>query len=235
MNNSSKDSAYMWALFSLAVIYFALLSASVYEDGMTVFELFRLSADASLKDIRWTSYTLRFVFIFLLLYIGGIAMYYSSRHNRRPGIEHGSAKWGSVHELNRKYSDKDDSMNVILTQHLKMSMNGNVISAIVVLIFAICVLTVYAYAEVRTEVWPTILYDLPAPMTPTGYNVSVRSGPDTNYTIFGEINKGELIYVNSEQYYPWYWGVMDKEAGISKYYGTTVYGFVSSSYLGNVS
>lgn len=124
MNNSSKDSAYMWALFSLAVIYFALLSASVYEDGMTVFELFRLSADASLKDIRWTSYTLRFVFIFLLLYIGGIAMYYSSRHNRRPGIEHGSAKWGSVHELNRKYSDKDDSMNVILTQHLKMSMNG---------------------------------------------------------------------------------------------------------------
>lgn len=124
MNNSSKDSAYMWALFSLAVIYFALLSASVYEDGMTVFELFRLSADASLKDIRWTSYTLRFVFIFLLLYIGGIALYYSSRHNRRPGIEHGSAKWGSVHELNRKYSDKDDSMNVILTQHLKMSMNG---------------------------------------------------------------------------------------------------------------
>ena len=114
----------MWALFSLAVIYFALLSASVYADGMTVFELFRLSADASLKDIRWTPYTLRFVFIFLLLYIGGIAMYYSSRHNRRPGIEHGSAKWGSVHELNRKYSDKDDSMNVILTQHLKMSMNG---------------------------------------------------------------------------------------------------------------
>lgn len=114
----------MWALFSLAVIYFALLSASVYEDGMTVFELFRLSADASLKDIRWTSYTLRFVFIFLLLYIGGIALYYSSRHNRRPGIEHGSAKWGSVHELNRKYSDKDDGMNVILTQHLKMSMNG---------------------------------------------------------------------------------------------------------------
>lgn len=114
----------MWALFSLAVIYFALLAASVYEDGMTVFELFRLSADASLKDMRWTPYTLRFVFIFLLLYIGGIALYYSSRHNRRPGIEHGSAKWGSVHELNRKYSDKDDSMNVILTQHLKMSMNG---------------------------------------------------------------------------------------------------------------
>lgn len=68
MNNASKDSAYMWVLFSLAVIYFALLSASVYEDGMTVFELFRLSADASLKDIRWTSYTLHFVFIFLLLY-----------------------------------------------------------------------------------------------------------------------------------------------------------------------
>lgn len=33
-------------------------------------------------------------------------------------------------------------------------MKKKAISAIVVLIFAICVLTVYAYAEVRTEVWP---------------------------------------------------------------------------------
>lgn len=124
MNKSFRSSAPAWALFSLAVIYFAVLSASIYKDGMTVIEFVPLAMSASLKDICWTSYTPRFIFIFLMIYAGCIALYYSSRHNRRPGIEHGSARWGSVHELNRKYSDKDDSMNVILTQHLKMSMNG---------------------------------------------------------------------------------------------------------------
>jgi Type IV secretory pathway, VirD4 components len=44
--------------------------------------------------------------------------------NRRPGEEHGSAKWGSVRELNKKYSDKDPARNVILTKHLCMSLNG---------------------------------------------------------------------------------------------------------------
>lgn len=124
MNKSFRNSAPAWALFSLAVIYFAILSASIYKDGMTVIELIPLAMSASLKDIRWTNNTPRFLFIFLMVYACCIALYYSSRHNRRPGIEHGSARWGSVHELNRKYSDKDDSMNVILTQHLKMSMNG---------------------------------------------------------------------------------------------------------------
>lgn len=124
MNKSFRSSAPAWALFSLAVIYFAVLSASIYKDGMTVIELIPLAMSASLKDIHWTNNTPRFIFIFLMIYAGCIALYYSSRHNRRPGIEHGSARWGSVHELNRKYSEKDDSMNVILTQHLKMSMNG---------------------------------------------------------------------------------------------------------------
>ena len=44
--------------------------------------------------------------------------------NRRPGEEHGSARWGSVRELNKKYSDKDPARNVILTKHLCMSLNG---------------------------------------------------------------------------------------------------------------
>lgn len=124
MKKSFKDSAPMWALFSLLVIYFALAAASVYEDGMTLFAHIPLVTDSKLGDIRWTAYTLKFVFIFLAVYAGGIALYYSTRQNRRPGEEHGSARWGNVHELNKKYSDKDPSNNVILTKHLGMSLNG---------------------------------------------------------------------------------------------------------------
>ena len=124
MKKSFKDSAPMWALFSLLVIYFALVAASVYEDGMTLFQLIPLISGSKLRDIRWTTYTPKFILIFLAVYAGGIALYASSRQNRRTGAEHGSARWGNVHELNKKYSDKDPDNNVILTKHLSMSLNG---------------------------------------------------------------------------------------------------------------
>lgn len=74
--------------------------------------------------IRWTVHTPKFMAGALVLYVFGIILYQSSRQNRRPGEEHGSAHWGSVRQINRKYRDKDPANNVILTQHLQMSLNG---------------------------------------------------------------------------------------------------------------
>lgn len=124
MKKSFKDSAPLWALFSLPVLYFAVVAASVYEEGMTLFQLMPLLTRSRLEDIRWTAYTPRFILIFLVVYAGAIVLYYSAQQNRRPGEEHGSAKWGSVRELNKKYSDKDPRNNAILTRHLSMSLNG---------------------------------------------------------------------------------------------------------------
>ena len=67
---------------------------------------------------------MKFIGIFLLLYGGAILFYYTGQKNTRPGEEHGSASWGSVRELDKKYRDKDANQNVILTQHFQMSMNG---------------------------------------------------------------------------------------------------------------
>ncbi len=75
-------------------------------------------------SLHWTPYTMKFIGIFLLLYGGAILFYYTEQKNTRPGEEHGSASWGSVRELDKKYRDKDAGKNVILTQHLQMSMNG---------------------------------------------------------------------------------------------------------------
>lgn len=124
MKKSFKDSAPLWALFSLPVQYFAVMAASVYEEGMTLFQLMPLLTDAKLSSVQWTAYTPRFILLFMGLYAGGIVLYYSAQQNRRPGEEHGSAKWGSVRELNKKYSDKDPKRNAILTKHLRMSLNG---------------------------------------------------------------------------------------------------------------
>ena len=75
--------------------------------------------------IGWTPYTLKYMLVGLLLYGCGIALYYSSRENRRPGEEYGSAKWGNPKELNRKYMDhQHKDANIILTQRVRLGMDG---------------------------------------------------------------------------------------------------------------
>ena len=75
--------------------------------------------------IGWTPYTLKCMLGSLLLYGCGLALYYSSRENRRPGEEYGSAKWGNPKELNRKYMDhQHKDANIILTQRVRLGMNG---------------------------------------------------------------------------------------------------------------
>ena len=75
-------------------------------------------------SIQWKAHTPKFLFWSIAIYLCAIGFYYSSRQNRRPGEEHGSAHWGDVRQLDRKYRDKDPTRNVILTQHLKMSLNA---------------------------------------------------------------------------------------------------------------
>ena len=124
MKKSFRDSAPVWALFSIPIIYFALAAATVYEPGMSLLKLMPAVTELGLGRVRWTEYSMRAILLSLSAYAGGIALYWSSRQNLRPGEEHGSARWGSVRELDRKYRDRDEEMNVILTKHLRMSLDG---------------------------------------------------------------------------------------------------------------
>lgn len=116
----------MWAAFTLPIVWLAVLMAGCYAPGMTIFDLVAQFSEVTQTpfSLHWTPYTMKFIGIFLLLYGGAILFYYTGQKNTRPGEEHGSASWGSVRELDKKYRDKDAGKNVILTQHLQMSMNG---------------------------------------------------------------------------------------------------------------
>mgnify|MGYP002576062341 FL=1 len=123
---SFRSAAPVWAAFVVPIIWLAVLMAGCYEPGMTIFTLMDAFSAATKNpfSLHWTTYTPKFIGIFLLLYGGAILFYYTGQKNTRPGEEHGSASWGSVRELDKKYRDKDAGKNVILTQHLQMSMNG---------------------------------------------------------------------------------------------------------------
>ena len=116
----------MWAAFVVPIVWLAVLMAGCYTPGMTIFDLAAQFSEVTQTpfSLHWTPYTMKFIGIFLLLYGGAILFYYTGQKNMRPGEEHGSASWGSVRELDKKYRDKDAGKNVILTQHLQMSMNG---------------------------------------------------------------------------------------------------------------
>ena len=123
---SFRSAAPVWAVLVIPIVWLAVLMASCYEPGMTIFTLMDAFSAATKNpfSLHWTPYTMKFIGIFLLLYGGAILFYYTGQKNTRPGEEHGSASWGSVRELDKKYRDKDAGKNVILTQHLQMSMNG---------------------------------------------------------------------------------------------------------------
>ena len=123
---SFRSAAPVWAAFVIPIVWLAVLMAGCYAPGMTIFDLAAQFSEVTQTpfSLHWTPYTMKFIGIFLLLYGGAILFYYTGQKNTRPGEEHGSASWGSVRELDKKYRDKDAGKNVILTQHLQMSMNG---------------------------------------------------------------------------------------------------------------
>jgi len=117
----------VWAALSPLVLWLAAIAAYAYEDGMNLFQWMGRFSQVLERPfaIGWTPYTLKYMLVGLLLYGCGIALYYSSRENRRPGEEYGSAKWGNPKELNRKYMDhQHKDANIILTQRVRLGMDG---------------------------------------------------------------------------------------------------------------
>ena len=115
-----------WALLAIPVLWLSALLATGYEDGMTLFDLmgrFNLLMERPFA-LHWTPHTLKFLLVGLALYGCAAALYFSTKENRRPGEEHGSARWGSVRQLCAKYRDKDPFQNTLLTQNLRMGLNG---------------------------------------------------------------------------------------------------------------
>ena len=109
------------------VLWLAAIAAYAYEDGMNLFQWMGRFSQVLERpfSIGWTPYTLKCMLGSLLLYGCGIALYYSSRENRRAGEEYGSAKWGNPKELNRKYMDhQHKDANIILTQRVRLGMDG---------------------------------------------------------------------------------------------------------------
>ena len=108
----------------IPVVWLALLTAP-YVGGGIVEIVGNLSvAMGDPFSITVCEDSVRTVLLFLLAYGMGIGIYFSTRRNYRRGEEHGSAKWGDAKALNKKYRDKDQSANKLLTQNVRIGLDG---------------------------------------------------------------------------------------------------------------
>ena len=130
MNNRQNETKTLIIVFiclSPVVIWLALLFAGCYQEGNKLFELLEritIALENPMK-ITFNEYSLKTVLIFLFFYAMGVGVYFSSRENRRPGEEHGSAKWGVVSQIVKRYADhKERFNNLLFSQTMRIGLNA---------------------------------------------------------------------------------------------------------------
>lgn len=116
---------WMWLLPLPVVWWAALLTAGAWQPGMDLLQLMAGLSTVLQRpwDIRWTQYSGRCLLLFTLAYAVGIGMALSNTTATRRGEEHGSARWGDVFSIARRYRDKRGG-NLILTQHFSIGWDG---------------------------------------------------------------------------------------------------------------
>ncbi len=122
--NEKIENRIIYALCIIPTIWLALIVAPNLNKGLVeIINGLAISINNPL-NINWCENSIKSILIFLLIYILIIAIYESSRKNYRRKEEHGSAKWGYASQLNKKYKQKPDDMNKILTKNVRLGLNG---------------------------------------------------------------------------------------------------------------
>ena len=121
---NGKTSPWLYLLGIIPAVWLGLLIAPAVSGGlMEIITQFPIMMENPLK-ITWCEDSLATVLVFIFAYAMGIGIYISTKRTYRRGEEHGSAKWGIVERINKKYRAKEPKPNKILTQNIRIGLNG---------------------------------------------------------------------------------------------------------------
>lgn len=124
MKNDRTTDYILIGFFIIPIIWLAVLIAPYMDRGLIGALPYLSNAINHPFSFHWCKDTFKTIFIFLLIYVIGIGIYYSTRRNYRRQEEYGSAKWANPKTINKKYADKDMSQNKILSQNVYIGLNG---------------------------------------------------------------------------------------------------------------
>ena len=124
IGESNEIPKWVYVLGLFPTIWFAILVAPSFDGGLPQIIKDFPNLMSSPLNLSWCDNTIKVIILFLFVYIMGISIYLSTRKNYRRREEHGSAKWGVASVINKKYEQKPISDNKILTQNVKIGLNG---------------------------------------------------------------------------------------------------------------
>lgn len=115
----------VWLLALPVVWWAAVLLADSIGPGQNLMEILEVLTERLNHpfSLHITEYTARSLLVCTLLYAMGIGIFYANRRNYRRGEEHGSAKWGDVYQICKRYRDHPYAQNLLLTQNFRMGLN----------------------------------------------------------------------------------------------------------------
>ena len=126
MAESSKKQKIILSLIGIIpVIWIALLIAPYINEGIAGIIKNITKALDNPFNINFCENSLKTVLFLLLAYGLAIGIYFSTRKNYRRNEEYGSAKWGDVKSICKKYKDfNTPTNNKILTQNFAIGLDG---------------------------------------------------------------------------------------------------------------
>ena len=124
MKYNKKNNYGIYIFGIIPVIWIALLIAPVCNQGLIkiISEFSRLLENPF--EIVWCDNSIKIISLFLILYAFIIVYFVYSKKNYRHRIEYGSAKWGKIENLRKKYMQHPFSNNKILTQNTSVGLNA---------------------------------------------------------------------------------------------------------------
>ena len=120
----SRTNIILYLCGIIPVVWLALLIAPYLSEGLPGLIANFGSVMNNPFNIQLCEDSARAVLVLLLAYGVGLGIYISNDRNYRRREEHGSARWGIAHVVNRKYADKNWAHNKILTQNVSIGMDG---------------------------------------------------------------------------------------------------------------
>lgn len=122
--NERKGTVTMFTVLVIPVVWVALVVAPFVSEGLA--GIVSGFADAMQQPFRitWCENSLKSILFFMIAYGLGVGVYIATRRNYRKREEHGSAKWGIARQITKKYADKNDAENLILTNNVRIGLDG---------------------------------------------------------------------------------------------------------------
>ena len=123
-DNENKPLIIVFLICILPVIWVGLKIAPSVNGGLVTILPCLLKIFDNPFSIELCEDSLRTVLVLLLAYGLGVGVFFSTRKNYRHREEHGSAKWGNARKINKKYMQKPESDNKIMSNSVKVGLNG---------------------------------------------------------------------------------------------------------------